>query len=198
MKRISLLEAAHTVVRDRLRPGDIAIDATVGNGNDTLFLLRHVQPTGRVYGFDVQQSALDSALAKIREEPFSDCLTVFHAGHEEMSSLIPSRLRGRVSACMFNLGYLPGGDKSIVTVAESTLAALTAACELLAEAGVITLVAYSGHPGGERETECVQQGCAQLSAMDFETDMLYSDRRNDSAPRLFIIRKNDRRKIMPR
>ncbi|MGR8981471.1 MAG: class I SAM-dependent methyltransferase [Gammaproteobacteria bacterium] len=189
MQRISLVKSAHDLIRDRLYPGAVAIDATVGNGYDTLFLLQQVAPSGRVYGFDIQQTALASARAKIGDNVFLNCLTLFQASHELLPELIPARHHGRVRACMFNLGYLPRGDKSIVTRTASTLAALNAACRLLAESGVITIIAYPGHPGGGQETEQVTRWCESLDRRQFDVVTVYLKEQENDVPRLFVVYK---------
>jgi tRNA1(Val) A37 N6-methylase TrmN6 len=189
MKRISLVNAAHDQLRNLLQPGGIAIDATVGNGHDTLFLAEQVSPSGQVYGFDIQQAAIDSTREKFSQTPLSECLTLLHASHAEMADKIPAHLHDKINAIMFNLGYLPGGDKSVITLAESTLSALTIASRILAENGVITLLAYPGHQGGDVETDQVNNWCEQLDTEQFEVDTIYSTEYKDSAPRLFVIRK---------
>ncbi len=189
MKRISLVNTAHDLIRGTLQSGDIAIDATVGNGHDTMFLAEQIAPTGHVYGFDIQQAAIDSTREKFRQTPLSDCLTLIHASHAEMSEKIPEHLHGNISAIMFNLGYLPGGDKSVITQTDSTLTALTIAARILAVNGIITLLAYPGHPGGELEADRVKNGCGQLDAGQFAVSTIYSTEHKDTAPRLFVIRK---------
>ncbi len=189
MKRISLVNVAHDLIRNILRPGDNAIDATVGNGHDTLFLAEQIAPSGHVYGFDIQQAAIDSTAEKFRQSPLSDGLTLIHASHADMGKKIPAPLHGNISAIMFNLGYLPGGDKSVITLTDSTLSALTAAARLLAVNGIITLLAYPGHQGGDLETDQVKNWCGQLDTKQFEVNTLYSTEHKDSAPRLFVIRK---------
>ncbi|MDI1229523.1 MAG: class I SAM-dependent methyltransferase [Methylobacter sp.] len=189
MKRISLVNTAHDLIRDILRPGDIAIDATVGNGHDTLFLAEQVGPSGHVYGFDIQQAAIDSTLDKFRQAHLSDSLTLVHASHADMTDKIPADLHGKIKAIMFNLGYLPGGDKSVITLTDSTLTALTVAARILAVSGIITLLAYPGHPGGDMETDRVKNWCEQLDTQQFEVSAIYSSEHKDTAPRLFVIRK---------
>jgi len=189
MKRISLVNTAHDLLKDILRPGDIAIDATVGNGHDTVFLGEQVGPSGRVYGFDIQQAAIDSTLEKFQKNQLSDCLTLLLASHADMEEKIPAELHGKIGAIMFNLGYLPGGDKSVITLTDSTLAALTAASRILAVNGIITLLAYPGHQGGDQETDQVKIWCEQLSSNQFKVDTIYSTAHKESAPRLFVIRK---------
>ncbi len=189
MKRISLVNVAHDLIRDILRPGDIAIDATVGNGHDTVFIAEQVGPSGHVYGFDIQQTAIDSTLEKFRQAQLSDCLTLIRASHADMSDKIPAHLHGKIKAIMFNLGYLPGGDKSVITLTDSTLTALTVAARILAVNGIITLLAYPGHQGGDLETDQVKNWCEQLDTKQFEINTIYSTEHKDTAPRLFVIRK---------
>ncbi|MDI1292308.1 MAG: class I SAM-dependent methyltransferase [Methylobacter sp.] len=189
MKRISLVNTAHDLIRDILRPGDIAIDATVGNGHDTLFLAEQVTSSGYVYGFDIQQAAIDSTREKFRQAHLSDSLTLVHASHAGMTDKIPADLHGKIKAIMFNLGYLPGGDKSVITLTDSTLTALTVAARILAVSGIITLLAYPGHPGGDMETDRVKNWCEQLDTQQFEVSAIYSSEHKDTAPRLFVIRK---------
>jgi len=189
MKRISLVNAAHDLIRDILHPGDIAIDATVGNGHDTVFLAEQVGPSGHIYGFDIQQAAIDSTLEKFRQAPSPEGLTLIHASHADMDERIPVHHHGKVRAIMFNLGYLPGGDKTVITLTDSTLTALTVAARILAVEGIITLLAYPGHQGGDLETGQVKNWCEQLDTQQFEVSTIYSTEHKDSAPRLFVIRK---------
>ena len=189
MKRISLVNAAHDLIRNSLHPGDIAIDATVGNGHDTVFLAEQISPSGQVYGFDIQQAAIDSTREKFRQTRLSNCLTLIRASHAEMSEKIPADLHGKINAIMFNLGYLPGGDKSVITLTDSTLTALTVATRILACNGIITLLAYPGHQGGDLETDQVKNWCERLDTQEFEASTIYSTAHKDSAPRLFVIRK---------
>lgn len=189
MKRISLVKEAHNLIKDRLHPGDIAIDATVGNGHDTLFLVEQVMPTGRVYGFDIQQTALDSTRSRCGQLSHPECLTLIHASHALMAEKIPGQHHGKINAIMFNLGYLPGGDKSIITRTDSTLLALNSASLLLATEGLITILAYPGHAGGNQETDQVRDWCGQLDTKLFKVSTVYSTEHKDSAPRLFTVRK---------
>jgi tRNA1(Val) A37 N6-methylase TrmN6 len=189
MKRISLVNAAHDLIAGVVRSGDIAIDATVGNGHDTLFLAEQIAPSGHVYGFDLQQAAIDSTREKFRQSPLSNCLTLFRASHAEMDDKIPANLHGSISVIMFNLGYLPGSDKSVITLTDSTLAALNVTSRILAVNGIITLLAYPGHPGGDLETNQVKNWCEQLDTQQFEVSTIYSTEHQATAPRLFVIRK---------
>lgn len=160
---ISLVKLAHSLVQAKVKPGDAVIDATVGNGHDTAFLLDLVKPNGKVFGFDIQKTALESTLINLGETPYQESLSLIHASHTEMAQNIPVAYYGKISAVMFNLGYLPRGDKRIITQAESTLVAFSAAIQMLSPKGIITVLAYPGHEGGKQEAEQVREWCRQLS-----------------------------------
>jgi predicted methyltransferase len=188
MARFALVEEAHRRVGERLSAGAVAIDATVGNGHDTLFLAQTVVPSGRVFGFDIQKEALQIAEARLQQ---ANCLaqcTLLHASHGLLASKIPVQYRLKVQAVMFNLGYLPGGDKSIITSASETVAALTASAMLLAPGGLLTVLAYQGHAGGDLETKSVEKWCRQLDAVNFMVDSCTGSV-SASAPILFSVCK---------
>ena len=189
MKRISLVKEAHSLIKCRLNPGAIAIDATAGNGHDTLFLSKQVTATGKVYAFDLQQAALDTTRSRLQQANLLDCLTLIQADHALMTEKIPVQHHGKISAVMFNLGYLPGGDKTIITLASSTLAALNSASRMLSKEGILTVLAYPGHEGGDIETEHVKRWCGQLNKQQFCVSSSDTRENNASEPVLFAIYK---------
>jgi len=129
----------------------LAVDATAGNGHDTLFLAERVGEGGRVWAFDVQRAALDAAQSRIAEAGFSCRVCFVLAGHESAGDVLPKDAAGKIRAATFNLGFLPGSDRRIVTGAGTTLAALNALAALLAQHGILSVHSYSGHAGGEDE-----------------------------------------------
>ena len=166
-----------------LEPGALAIDATVGNGHDTLFLAERVAPNGHVIGFEVQPKALAGTGARLAAAGLAAVVTLHLRGHENMSRLVPGDWHGRVSAAMFNLGYLPGGDKRLITRAETTCNALDQAFALLRSGGLLSLMLYRGHPGADDETAAVHDWIATLG----QTCRI---RRLDSpGPLLFLIER---------
>ena len=189
MKRISLVNTAHNLIKEVLHAGAIAIDATVGNGHDTLFLVEQVSPSGKVFGFDIQQAAIISTQEKCLQTPNPECLTLIHASHADMADRIPAHHHGNISVIMFNLGYLPGGDKAIITCTDSTITALQSSSQLLSSQGIITVMAYPGHSGGDLETAQVKNWCEQLDVKHFKISIIYSSENKASAPRLFVIQK---------
>lgn len=189
MKPISLTQKAHTLIKDRLTSGAIGIDATVGNGHDTLFMAHCVGGTGQVFGFDIQQAALNTTRQRFQDSRLANCLTLFHARHALMTEMIPEHWHGKISAIMFNLGYLPGGDKSVTTQTNSTLIALSKAIQLLSPTGILTILAYPGHQGGNIETDRVNYWCSQLDQQQFTVDVFAATEYNSSSPVLFVIAK---------
>ena len=186
-KRLSLTTLTHDLLEKELTEGDFVIDATVGNGHDTLFLAKRVGRLGNVFGFDVQQQAISSTQLQLKQNQFENfCL--FHASHSEMDIHIPKQQHGKIKLIMFNLGYLPGSDKTIITQANTTLIALKKSIVLLASNGVLTITAYPGHSGGDVETEQVKLWCAQLDPLLYTFEQIKSSEKI-TAPRLFIIKK---------
>lgn len=154
----------HAILRDTVKAGDVVIDATVGNGHDTQLLADLVQHNGLVYGFDVQQEAIDAARSLLGGS--SERLRLTCAGHETIATAIDPAHRGRVKAVTFNLGYLPGGDKTITTNAETTLPAIEQAIGMLSPDGIITIVCYQ-HPEGLREINAVRNLLQQMPQPQF-------------------------------
>jgi tRNA A58 N-methylase Trm61 len=184
---ISLVKLAHNLVKDKVKSGDIVIDATVGNGHDTRFLLELVCPKGKVFGFDSQQAAIASTRASLQDCQFVECVTLVHNSHADMGKFIPTNYQGKISAVMFNLGYLPGGDKRVVTQTESTLAALASASHLLSANGIVTVLAYPGHEGGEIETDQVKNWCLALDPRHYTVKLFENHANKTSAPKLLAI-----------
>lgn len=187
---------SHALLAPRLRAGDVVVDATAGNGHDTLFLLRHVLPGGHVFAFDVQSAALEQTRENLAgDESFKsapESVTLIHAGHETIATNLPPGLRGQIRAFMFNLGYLPSGDKSKFTNTETTLTALRTASEWLAEYGLITVVCYPGHAGGDTEADAVKQWAEQLPSDAFEAQQIAFLNLDGAPPRCIVVRKRAR------
>ncbi len=153
MKLERILPFARLLLEKAVNPGDIAIDATVGNGHDTLFLAELVGSNGKVFGFDIQEQALESCQVKLQAKNLMERVTLFQQGHQHVTECVPNILHGKVAGAIFNLGYLPGGDKSIVTTPETTISAIKQLLQLLAPEGIIIIVIYHGHPEGQVERD---------------------------------------------
>lgn len=163
------LSLAHEWVNKVLSPGSLAVDATVGNGNDTLFLARAVGTSGQVQGFDIQQEALDRTQERLRTAGVADRVTLHRRGHHRMEETLPPDWKGRINAAMFNLGYLPKGNPTVITRPDTTLPALKQSLEWLAPGGVLTVMLYTGHPGGKEEADQVTEVLQDLDSRKFRT-----------------------------
>jgi tRNA A58 N-methylase Trm61 len=141
---------AQEILKPLIRPGDLVIDATAGNGHDTHFLAESVGPSGKVLAFDVQEAALNSARSRVGDLGWVD---FFHESHVKMGDYAAV---GSVAVVMFNLGYLPGENHELTTEAGETLAALEVAARLLKAGGVLSVICYPGHPAGAAEAMAVE------------------------------------------
>lgn len=185
-----LTQQARDAIARALTPGSIAVDATVGNGHDTLFLAEAVGNQGRVYGFDIQQTALKSTRARIDTAGFAATVDLINADHAGLKVELARRGVTRVNAFMFNLGYLPGSDKQLITRTESSLSALRQAVELVMVGGCISLIAYSGHRDGAEETQAIADYCKTLDPQQF---LLHHDQPQGlrrPAPQWFLITRD--------
>lgn len=162
-----LLRSARWLARDvmerHLFPGARVIDATMGNGHDTLYLCGLVGETGRVVAFDVQTQAVENTEKLLLENGMKDRAELHLCGHEKMALYV----KEPVDAVMFNLGWLPGGDKSVTTHWETTRVAMDAALKLLGKNGVCVVCAYPGHAAGAEELERIREYFSSLRPQEF-------------------------------
>ena len=177
--------AADYMVRT-IREGDTVVDATMGNGKDTLFLCELVGETGHVYAFDVQPEAVERTRERVAEAGYAQRTTLLLAGHETMAE----HVEGPVQAVMFNLGWLPGAEHAVTTQTETTLKAVSAALDLIAPGGIVTVCVYPGHEEGTRELHALKAYVSELSVRTY--NVLYHHFANAAAqtPQLFLIQKN--------
>lgn len=180
-----LTEAAHAAVAGVLGSGERAVDATVGNGLDTVFLAQRVAPGGHVYGFDVQAAALASARRRLEAAGLANHVTLVADGHENLAAHVPDAGRRDIGAAMFNLGYLPGGDRSITTTPRASCAALRTVAGMLRPGGIVTVMAYRGHAGGKDEAMAIAGVCETLSREGFSVS---SEAAPKDGPVLWILR----------
>jgi tRNA A58 N-methylase Trm61 len=186
----SVLLFAKQVVGGAVKTGEIVVDATVGQGNDTLMLAQLVGDRGKIYGFDIQAEALRVAQNKIIEKLGSDAIiTWIHGSHETMLEAIPIEWHGHIAAAMFNLGYLPKFDHTVTTLPDSTISALDGASQLLRSGGVITIVAYTGHDGAQEEADAVERWVSLLPQKQFNVLSYRYINQKNHPPFLVVVEK---------
>ena len=183
------LKSARFLARDILaravQPGDIVIDATMGNGHDTAFLCEAVGPSGRVFAFDVQKEAIASTEALLREKGLLDRAVLIHAGHQYMDAHVSQA----VSAVVFNLGWLPGGSHTVTTRWETTREAVEKALSLLLPGGVLVVCAYPGHGEGNRERQQLVSFFSLLSNRKYNALRHHFLNAGPGAPECFVVQK---------
>lgn len=156
-----ILDFAKRLLLNHLHEAGVYADFTMGNGYDTLFLAQHTK--GTVYSFDIQQTALEHTQALLEEHRVQNARLILDS-HSHLTQYITEPL----DAGIFNLGYLPGGDKSITTQTSTTLQAVQDALALLKSDGILVLVLYPGHPQGKQESEVVSWFCAELDGSAYD------------------------------
>ena len=176
-------------ILEHLHEGEVAVDFTMGNGNDTLFLSRTVGESGRVFAFDIQEAALESTRARLVSEGAPENYTLICASHHRVKEFVGEPIK----AGMFNLGYLPGsGKKAVTTLRETTMPAVEAAIELLAPDGVLIVAIYPGHEEGALEGDMLREYFKTLSKYRIcasEFRILNSP----TSPYFFLIEKTARK-----
>lgn len=184
------LKLAKSLWNSHLEPGDIAIDATCGNGHDTLELCELLlsDPTSAVFAFDIQPQAILSTEKLLKQKLSSDHLQrvlLHRRTHLEINTIyFPYSPR----LIVYNLGYLPGGDKSVTTKTEITLQSIKMSLELLADDGAISITCYPGHLEGAQEEKELLAFIETLPPQKWHVDHhLWTDHPN--APSFFWINK---------
>ena len=184
-----LTEKVHTILTNHLQQGDQAIDATAGNGYDTLFLAQQVGASGKVIAVDIQGCAIQSTQEKLESAGLIDRARLVAEDHSTALRKLIEANREKVAAITFNLGYLPGSDKSIQTKVESTKEALASSIQLLCPGGYLCVTAYRGHSGGKTEAETVE-AFMRKSQIEGNAVDCYEPESSSSPPILWVLKKN--------
>ncbi|MBP2076406.1 class I SAM-dependent methyltransferase [Oceanobacillus polygoni] len=159
-----ILNYAHYLLEGSIHSGEKVIDATCGNGNDTLFLSKLVGEKGHVYAFDIQDQAIANTRKALINNNCSN-VSLIHDSHERILDYFPKDKE--VAGAIFNLGYLPRSDKSVITTPDSTVSAVNAILNRLKKDGLVVLVVYHGHEGGKEEKEGLLKYLLQLDQKQF-------------------------------
>ena len=177
------LEIAHDFLAQVITPEDIVVDATMGNGHDTLFLAKLAK---QVYAFDIQEQALEKTSQRIQEAGLTNVDLILQ-GHETVDQYVTE-----VKAAIFNLGYLPSADKSIITQPQTTIEALDKLCQMLVKGGRIAIMIYYGHEGGDIERDTVMDFVSQLPQQEYTATIYCTLNQINNPPFLVMIEKLER------
>lgn len=168
-----------------IKNDDTAIDATCGNGNDTLKLCKAVGEKGKVYGFDIQKVALDNTKTVLNENGFSN-FSLICDSHSQMDKYINEKVR----AVVFNLGYLPGGDHTIHTKYDTTICAIEKSLNLICDNGFISITIYYGKNSGTEEKDEVMKYLKEIDHKKYTVTLHDFFNRPNNPPITAIITKN--------
>ena len=164
MENWQVTEGVQHFIRLQVKEGDLCIDATMGNGNDTLLLARLAGESGHVLAFDIQEQALKNTEERLNRAGLEKRCNLFRESHEYMFRYVREE---SVSCIVFNLGYLPGGCHETATKAETTVRAIKEGLKLLKKKGLLTLCIYSGGDSGFEEKEAVLSFLKELNPREF-------------------------------
>ncbi len=182
---MSGVEFAHNLLKQHIDEGAVVVDATVGNGYDTVFLAKLVGAEGKVIGFDVQNKAIINTKKRLIKAGLINRVTLYQTGHEKLELY----LKEQPDAILFNLGYLPGSDKQIITEKDTTLAAIQSGFKVLKKRGIIILVIYTGHPGGKAEAQALLNYASKLKQEEANV-LVYKFLNQENEPaRVLAIKK---------
>lgn len=181
---------AAELIESALFEGAHAVDATLGNGHDALWLCGLVGETGHVYGFDVQAEAVERSRARLAEAGVENRADLILDGHQNMRSYVDAQ---SADVVMFNLGWLPGAAHGVTTQTATTLQAVNAALEVLKEEGLLTICIYPGHEEGAREREALLDWAKNLDEREYDTMLRCYLNQSGDPPLLIAVKKNKRR-----
>ncbi|MCF6465116.1 tRNA (mnm(5)s(2)U34)-methyltransferase [Clostridium sp. Cult2] len=182
---INTVDLAKKIMKGYVKIGDIVLDCTVGNGNDTILLAQLVGEKGKVYGFDIQTIALKITKEKLIEENLANRVTLIKEGHENIDKYIFEK----IDFAIYNLGYLPGGDKNIITNIDTTLVSIKKSLSLLNENGLLLITCYTGHKGGLEEKEGVKDFLNNLNQKEYNVLEFNFVNQKNNPPVLFGVEK---------
>lgn len=186
MKRYQITEWCHHFIRDHVKEGDLCIDATAGNGNDTAVLCKLVGDAGKVLAFDIQDLAVRNTKQRLESLGLSHRAEVILQSHEQMDQYAEAN---SVSCITFNFGYLPGGDHALATRKDSSILAIHKGLGLLKQGGIMSLCIYSGGDSGFEERDAI---LAELENLDSKQYLVivsqYFNRPNHPPIPVLIIR----------
>lgn len=178
-----ILECAKRLLLPHLKTPGLYLDFTMGNGNDTLYIARHMTD-GRLIAFDIQKQALQNTRHLLKEHDIRFAELILDS-HENFPRYTGAQ---EIEAGLFNLGYLPGGEKSTTTAAETTVRTLAMAVERLSPTGIIILVVYPGHEAGREESRQVMAYCQNLDRRKYDA-VTYQFINKNSPPYLLAVER---------
>ncbi|GEL77940.1 tRNA (mnm(5)s(2)U34)-methyltransferase [Tenuibacillus multivorans] len=185
----AIIPFAHDLLKQYIQPGSVVVDATLGNGHDSLYLSQLVGHDGRVIAFDVQQEAIDTSSQWLQQHDVSN-VDMILSGHEHAVHELTQRGIQSIDGAIFNLGYLPGSNKHITTSSQTTIQAIKGLFSILKDNRIIVIVIYPGHDEGKEERDALMNVLKQIPANHADIAKYQMVNRSESAPFVIGIYKN--------
>ncbi|EGO63637.1 class I SAM-dependent methyltransferase [Acetonema longum] len=185
MNVANALQMARQILLPKLKDASVILDATAGNGKDTLFLAQNTPPDAVIWAFDIQQTALASAETHLRQAGFFHKVRFIWDSHVNLSE----HIHQPIDAAVYNLGYLPGSDHGITTAPESTVLSLDRLMHQLNQSGLVAIVAYTGHEPGLEEQKAVHAFLQSLPQKDFAVAGWQMLNQMNNPPMLYVIER---------
>lgn len=182
MKNTHIIDIAHHLMRSYITKDDLVVDMTMGNGYDTLFLA-HISKY--VYAFDIQKQALESTQKRLDQNNITNVKLILDS-HEHIDQYV-----SQYNYVIYNLGYLPNGDKSITTISQTTLASLKTVLNDLISGGIVFMVIYPGHEEGKKESECLEDYFKTIDHRFFKVVKTHLPYQHLNPPYLVMIYKKE-------
>ena len=185
-KYINKITEVNKIFLDKIvQKGDIVIDATMGNGYDTIYLGNLVGENGKVYAFDVQEEAIKSTKKKVERDNMTDRVELILDGHQNLDKYV----KEEVSCVVFNLGYLPRAKHVVITKPDTTLEAIKKSLKLLKPNGIISIAANIGHEDGLEEKNYICEYSDDLNQNEFNVLHMQFTNQINNPPQLILIEK---------
>ena len=185
-KYINKITEVNKIFLDKIvQKGDIVIDATMGNGYDTIYLGNLVGENGKVYAFDVQEEAIKSTKKKVERDNMTERVELILDGHQNLDKYV----KEEVSGVVFDLGYLPRAKHVVITKPDTTLEAIKKSLKLLKPNGIISIAAYIGHEGGLEEKNYICEYLDNLNQNEFNVLHMQFTNQINNPPQLILIEK---------
>jgi len=182
--QFNAVSLSHQLLKERIKPGHIVVDATCGNGNDTVFLAKSVTDKGYVYAFDIQTQAIEATKTRLMQNNIQNVSVVLD-GHEHALNYIDGKINGAV----FNLGYLPACKSKLTTKPKTSIQAITKLLSVLTPDGFICITAYVAHPGGRREYRAILRFLAKKRNSAWEVWVFDKQKKRNASPKVLIVQK---------
>ncbi|WP_102028487.1 tRNA (mnm(5)s(2)U34)-methyltransferase [Salirhabdus sp. Marseille-P4669] len=183
-----VLTFSHTLLKQSVEIGDYVIDATAGNGHDTVMLAKLVGEAGHVLSFDVQKQAIVKTTELLNKESIHH-VTVIQDSHQNLENYFTEEMKGNIGGAIFNLGYLPGGNHTITTKPDSTIQAIESILPHLKPGKLLVLVVYYGHEGGKVEKDQILAFLHQLNQQQYNVLQYQFINQKNDPPFLLAIEK---------